>query len=92
MSRKTDFEASTITLSLNLPRVVLIYGGSVGHVLINGENIASLKQEPGVDKVHSVACHKVDGHYLAGWDLRWAKTSDPTCRSCLRSLRFAINE
>jgi hypothetical protein len=88
MSRKTEFNGSAVTLTLNLPRVVKIPGGSVGHVLIDATNIYTMRQSGMVTRVHSVACHYVDGRHVIPGDLRWATPDDPTCRHCLASLRF----
>lgn len=92
MSRTSDYKESTVTLALDLPRVVSTDGGRVGHVLIHPSDISNLRFDTW-DEINEVACHTQDGTYIGRTraQVRWATPDDPTCKKCLRALKFVIH-
>ena len=99
--RKKKAQGSNITLTLNLPRVIERERGTVAHILVDPSNILDLVFDSSHSYVDMVACHapNVEERYLGNttvWggatyqqaNVEFAVDGDPTCKACLRRLKF----
>jgi|GEM_PF-6157355 len=90
---------SAVDLHIRLPRVKLPRERSVGHFLVDGQDI-SMNVDREVEYISAVACHSLDGAYLLFGEpdcyidttyVVPAEPDDPTCRRCYAQIQRLVN-